>query len=235
MHTVRIRTLTTPQPAIPSEQPSDKAIIKPPSLLLLLHRLPLQKFILLRIDNILPRKEVRHRELDPLATSPKFISENHDQIERNAKVSSDEVLVIKNLVLPLGIMHKDVEILEDGHHDAEYERKVRPIQPKGCSVRHHILAHPLRAPSAHEPDVRYKNRNPGQQAEDGDQIDKIREDFFGVVGYVQEGYASYQGAEGEGVDGQPALVRAREDAVRVPLLGEAVECSCRDVQVAVCG
>ena len=132
-------------------------------------------------------------------------------------------------------MHEDVKVLEDGDEDAEDEREVGAVETKGRGVGHLVTRDALGAPGAHEADVAYKDRDPGQQAEDGDEVDKVGEDDLGVVLDVEEGDAGDRGAEPEGVDGDAAAVGAGEDAVAVAFLGEAVKRAGSDVEVAVGG
>lgn len=65
----------------------------------------------------------------------KLESQQHDQIKRNAEIARNEILVIEGLLFTLRIVHKDVEIFEDGDDDAECEREVGPIEAKRRHIR----------------------------------------------------------------------------------------------------
>ena len=87
-------------------------------------------------------------------------------------------------------MHEDVEVLEDGNQDAEHQREPGSVEAEGCRVRHHVLLDTLGAPRAHEVDVRHQDGDPREQAEDGDQVNEVTEDYAGVVCHVQESDAA---------------------------------------------
>ena len=132
-------------------------------------------------------------------------------------------------------MHEDVEVLKDSHDDAENERGPRPVQAEGRHVDEVGVGDALGPARLDEADVRHEDGDPGQQAEDGDQVHEVVEHFARVVRYVEEGDAGDQGGETEGVDGDAAAVGVGEEVVAGAFFGEAVEGAGRDVEVGVGG
>ena len=90
------------------------------------------------------------------------------------------------------------------------------------------------AAGADKIDVGNKNGDPGQDTEDGDEVDKVVEDVCGGLGDVEEGDEGDGGGESESVNGDTAAVSTSEDGEGVSFFGEAVEGSCSDVEVRVC-
>ena len=159
-----------------------------------------QELRLFLVNNILASVEISSRRSHTLRTLSILITENHDEIQWNAKVSSDEILVVEDWILAGLDVDKDVKVLEDGDDDAEYQGEIRTIETEWGRVRHHVVVHSLGAPGAYEEDVRYQNGDPGQEAEDGNKIDKVGEDFLGVIGDVEEGDACDYGTESKRVN-----------------------------------
>ena len=229
--------LPVPIPLPNLKQPAHKPSIKPTPLLLpparLLRR---QKLLLLPINHVLARPQIRRLPRPSLFPPQQLIPQYHAQIERYAQIPRDEVLVVEvDRARARLIVHEHVEVLEDGDEDAEHEREIGAVEAKGGGVGHLALGDALGPAGAHEADVADEDGDPGEQAEDGDEVDEVGEDDFGVVLDVEEGDARYRRAEREGVDGDAAAVGAREDGVAVPLFGEAVKRAGGDVEVAVCG
>jgi hypothetical protein len=83
--------------------------------------------------------------------------------------------------------------------------------------------------------VRNEQRDPGQQTEDGGEVDKVSENGLGVVGGVHEGGAAKQRRDRESRNRDTALVGPPEDLGSVTLLGQAVDCTGSDVQIGIGG
>ena len=83
--------------------------------------------------------------------------------------------------------------------------------------------------------MRNEQRDPGQQTEDGGEVDKVSENGLGVVGGVHKGGAAEQRRDRESGNGDTALVGPPEDLGSVTLLGQAVDCTGSDVQIGIGG
>lgn len=79
--------------------------------------------------------------------------------------------------------------------------------------------------------MRDQNRDPGEETEDGDEIDKILEDRHGGGVDAEEGEEAEERGEAEGVDGDTAAVGACEDLGGVALDCETVESTRSDVEI----
>ena len=176
---------------IHSKQPTNKPPVKPAPLLLpspgCLRR---QKLLLLPINHILARPQIRRLPRPSLLFLQQLIPQYHGQVQRYPQIPRDEILVVEiHRAFSGFIVHKNVKVLEDGDEDAEHEREIGAVEAKGGGVGHLGIGDALGAPGAHKVDVRDENGDPGQQAEDGDEVDEVGEDDFGVVFDVEEGDA----------------------------------------------
>jgi hypothetical protein len=147
------------------------------------------------------------------------------------KVSSDEVLIIKRTIGVAPCEYR--EVLGQSNQDAEEESDVRADETKGRSVGHLILGNALGPACAHEPDMRYQKRNPGQESKDGGQIDKVAKDGFGVVCHIHEGSAAEQCRNSQRRDRNSSLVGPKEDLRGVTLDGESIDGTGGNVQIRV--
>lgn len=137
--------------------------------------------------------------------------------------------------LAAGVVDEDVEVLEDGDQDAEAQGEVGAVQAKGRGVGQLRRIDALGSAGFHKVDVRDQDGDPGEDAEDGDEVDEVAEDFAGVVADVEEGDAGDEGRESERVDGHAAAIGPGEDGVGVSFLGQAVEGTGGDVEIAIGG
>lgn len=85
--------------------------------------------------------------------------------------------------------------------------------------------------SADKVDVCYEEGDPSEEPEDGDEVDEVAENGFGVVGDVHVGDAGDAGAEDERVDGDAAAVGLGEEFGGLAFFGEAVDGPGCDVEV----
>lgn len=84
-----------------------------------------QELILLAIDEVLPRVQIRRQGRPALGLGDEFVPKDHAEVERDPEVPRDEVGVVEFLAAFSTLdMHKDVEIFEEGDQDAEEERDV---------------------------------------------------------------------------------------------------------------
>ena len=84
------------------------------------------------------------------------------------EVAGDKVLVVEAAVVALC---EDVEVLGQGDEHAEEERNARADEAKRRRVRQLVVGDALGPARAHKVDVRDEERDPGQEAEDGRQVD----------------------------------------------------------------
>lgn len=192
--------------SIGSEQPRHKGPIEPIVLLALLRlgRLAREEIGLLAVDDVLAGPEVSLVRVDALAARDELVAEDEDQVERDAQVGGDEVLVVE--VAPLGVVREHVEVLGQRDDDAEDQGAPRPVHAQRRLERQRRVGHLLRLTGPHEVDVRHEDRDPGEQAEDGDQVDEVAEDGLGVVGDVHVGQQGEEGGHAESVDGDAPSV-----------------------------
>ncbi len=195
-----------------------------------------QELVLLAINHIFPRVQIRRQGRMAFGLGEPLVSKNHDQVERNPEISRDEIDVVELLAaLAAFFVDEHVEIFENGNQDAKDQGEIGPPQTKGGRVRQAMLFDALGAARLHEVNVRHEDGDPGQDAENRHQVDEILEDRPRIVGHVEKGDAGDQRRQAQGVDGHAAAVRAREDGEGIPLLGETVQGPGGNVQVAVRG
>ncbi len=89
----------------------------------------------------------------------------------------------------------------------------------------------MHATRVDEADVRDEDGYPGQQPEDGNEVDKVAEDDGGAVRDVEEGEEAEGGGEGQCRDGDTTCVGTLEDGRGVADRGEAEERSRGDVEI----
>jgi len=68
---------------------------------------------------------------------------------------------------------EDVEVFEDGNDNAEDESKVGAVEAEGGDVSQLGVCDALGAARAHKADVRDEDGDPGEEAENGDEVDKV--------------------------------------------------------------
>ncbi|KFY22760.1 hypothetical protein V493_06341, partial [Pseudogymnoascus sp. VKM F-4281 (FW-2241)] len=200
------------------------------SVLRLLSRKVLQ---LLLINARLPAVQVGRLGTHTLALHDELVSKDHTEVQRDAQVRSDEVLVVPLAVrvLPVVLGNEVVEALEDGDQAAEAETDVRAPESAGGDKGQGAVGDVLGAAGAHKVDVRHENRDPGEETEDGDEVDKVLEDRHGGGVDAEEGEEAEARGETERVDGDTAAIGARKDLGGVALDCESVEGSRRDVEI----
>lgn len=80
-----------------------------------------------------------------------LVAEDHDQVQRNAQVSSNEVLVVKRAV---GTLCENGKVLGDCNNAAPEESKVRAPFAEGCLVGKSLGVNALSIAGIDEVDVR---------------------------------------------------------------------------------
>ena len=216
------------------KQPGNKRVIEPARIppISLLRRRNRQELGLVAVDRVLARPDIRLRGRNTFGLGDELVPEDHDQVQRDAEVRGDEVLVVE-LAVCLRVVHEDVVVLRERDEAAEHERDVRAGQAQGCDKGQGFDGDVLRAPGVDEVDVGDEKGDPGEQAEDGDEVDKVPEDGLGVVRDVHVREKTEGGGEPQGVDGDAAAVGFGEDLGGFAFSGEAVQGSGGDVQVGV--
>lgn len=137
------------------------------------------------------------------------------------QITSDEILVVK-VAIGLFVSSEDAEVLCQGNQNAEEQSNVRASQTKWSSVSHLILGDALSPTRAHKEDMRDQEGDPGQQTENGGQIDKVTKHNFGIISSVHKGSAAEKRRDGQSRHGNTTLVSPTEDLGRMALLSEAV-------------
>jgi len=132
--------------------------------------------LLITIKDILASEQVSLMGLDTLGLLDELVSKQQDQIQRNTKVSSDEVLVVK-VAIAL-IVGEGGKVLGQGDQAAPEEGEVGAPDAEGSSVGELLGGYALGFAGAAEVDVGDEDGDPGQQTEDGGQVDKVAEDFL---------------------------------------------------------
>lgn len=201
-------------------------------------RLESQELILLSIDDIFSRMQIRGHRRTSFGLRDELVPKNHDQVKRNSEISRDEADIVEFLeaLIPSFIMDKCVEIFEDGDHDAKRQSEIGSGKAKWRGVDELVLFDALGLARLDKANVRHEDRDPRQDAEYGDEINKIPKYFLRIVCHVEKGNAANQRRKTKGVDWHSATIGASEDGKGIPFLGEAVQGPSGNVQVAVgCG
>lgn len=224
--------------AMQLKQPGHKMPVKPSSRLALPSEGLLgQKLLFLTVNHVFAREQVGGEGGPALGPGDDLVAEDHEEVEGDAEVAGDEVSVVEFLepFLTSLVVHKDVKVLEDGDDDAEAKGEVGAPQAKRSHVVHLTLVDALGPSRLDEINVRHQDGDPGQDAEDGDQVDEIIEYFLRIICNVEEGDQGDESRETKSIDGHPAAVGAGEDGERVTLLGKTVQCTGGNVEIAVGG
>lgn len=82
---------------------------------------------------------------------------------------------------------EDGEVLRQSNQAAEEAANVRSDEAERRDIRHLLVGDSLRPAGLDEKDVGNENGDPSQQTENGHQVDKVSEDFDGVIGNVHHG------------------------------------------------
>lgn len=142
------------------------------------------------INDVLSSVKVCLVGLDALALSDEHVAEEHDDVERDSEISSDEVLVVE--VAGRGV-DEDVEVLGQADEDCEEQADDgTPVALRG-DIGHGAVGDVLSAASTKEEEVGDKDGNPGQDTEDGDEVDKVAKDLIVMLArdrtFVRKGSA----------------------------------------------
>lgn len=160
------------------EQPRQESLVEPASItltvLLMLNSLPV---LLITIKDILASEQISLVGLDTLALLDELVTKQQNQVQRNTKVSSDEVLVVK-VAIGLLVMGEGSEVLGEGNQAAPEEGEVRAPDAEGSGVWKLLGCHALGLAGAAEVDVGDEDGDPGEKTEDGGQVDKVAKDFL---------------------------------------------------------
>ncbi|GKT46287.1 uncharacterized protein ColSpa_06468 [Colletotrichum spaethianum] len=219
-----------------AEQPGQEGLVEPSTLAafaapgLLLGGLARQELLLLTINDVLARVEVGLVGLDAASLVVELVAEDEDEVKRDTEVTGDEGLV---LLLAKVAADEDIVVLGKSDDDAKGQSAVRAPDTEGGDVGKDLVGDVLGLAGLAPPDVGDKDRDPGQQTEDGSQVDEVAEDSLGVVGDVHEGQQREEGREAESVDRDATLVGALEDGGGRAIRRQSVEGTAGDVQIRV--
>lgn len=188
---------------------------------------------LLLINSGLSTVKVRGLRTHSLTLHDKLVPQDHEKVQRDTQVCSDEVLVVPLSVRALTrvLGKEEVEALEDGNQDAEAETDVRAPDSAGRDKGQGAVGNVLGTTSAHKVDVGNQNRDPGQESEDGDQVDEVLEHGHGGGVDTEEGEEAEERGETKRVDGDAAAIGAGEDLGGITLDCETVESTRGDVEI----
>ncbi|GKT67100.1 hypothetical protein ColTof4_12728 [Colletotrichum tofieldiae] len=219
-----------------SKQPGQEGLVEPATLAtlaalgLLLGSLARQELLLLAVDDVLAGVEIGLVGLDATGLVVELVAEDEDDVKRNAEVASDESLVLLLAEVSAG---EDIVVLGEGDDDAEEQSAIGAPDTKRCDVRQDLVGDVLRLAGLAPPDVSDEDRDPGEQTEDGRQVDEVAEDSLGVVGDVHEGQQGKEGGESKSVDGDTALVSTLEDGGSGAVGCQTIEGTAGNVQIRV--
>lgn len=116
--------------------------------------------------------------LNATAAGEEHVSEEHENVERNSKVSCNEVLIVKSGVLGVD---EDVEVLcQTDKNDKGQADDSTPESLRG-DIRHGTIGDVLGAASTQEEEVGDKDGNPSQDTKDGNKINKVTKDLIMVL------------------------------------------------------
>ena len=204
------------------EQPNSERPIKPtPAPLTVLHlrhlrRLRRQELLFLPINDILPRIKVRLMWPDPTGLEPGLVTKDQRQIHWDTDVSGNEILVVKVTIVSL---RENGEVLRECDEDGESKGAVGAVDAEGSDVGHCRVGDVLGAARTDEVDVCDQDRNPGEETEDGGEVDEVAEDNFAVVCDIHVGKKAEECREEERVDWNSATVGLLEDGRSIAVGG----------------
>lgn len=116
--------------------------------------------------------------LDASTAGKEHVSEEHGNVERNAKISCNEVLVVKIGVLGVD---EDVEVLcQTDKNDKGQAYDGAPESLRG-DIRHGTIWDVLGAASAEEEEVGDKDGNPSQDTKDSNKVNEVAKDLIMVL------------------------------------------------------
>lgn len=135
----------------------------------------LQVVRLLRIDDVFSGVKVCLVRFDTSTAGEEHVSEEHGNIERNSKVSCNEVFVVK-----LGVfgVDKDVEVLCQTNKNDKGQADDGPPESLRSDIRHGTIGNVLGAASAQEEEVGDKDGNPSQYTKDSNKVNEIAKDLI---------------------------------------------------------
>jgi len=161
------------RPESPLVDQSPLALVLP----IIPHLLRREELGLLLIDARLAAVEVGRLGPHSLGLHDELVAEDHDEVERDPQVGSDEVLVVPFAVSArLVVRDEVVEALEEGDQTAEEEGDVRSPDSSRRDKRQGRIRDALCFASTNEVDVGDEDRDPCQDAKDCDEVDEVLED-----------------------------------------------------------
>ena len=196
--------------------------------------LPLDKLSLLIVNNVLAGEQVDLVGRNAAALGDDHVANDEDEIQGNAEVASNESSVVK-LAVHLATVEEDGEVLGECDDAAEEEGDVASPDAQGRAIGHDAVGDILCAAGLDEVDVRNEDGDPGEQTEDGGEIDKVLENLLRVIRHVHECQAAEQGADNEGGPRHTAVVGALEDTGGILVASKAVQGAAGNVQIRVGG
>lgn len=189
---------------------------------------------LLLVNLGLAAEEISSLWPDGLRLHDDLVSKDHDDVEWDTEVSSDEVLVIEVSVC-LWVWDEVVESLEEGDEAAEEEGDVGSPNSSWRDKWHLAVKNTLGLAGSDEVDVRNQNRDPGKDTKDGDEVDEVGEDDLGGGRNVEVSEEAESGGETQSVDWDTTAISTGEDSWSVTLNSKTVESTGGNVEIGVGG
>lgn len=186
--------------------------------------------LLFSVNDILEGVEVCLVGLNHLGLHDDLVAKNHDEVHRDTNVTGNEGSLVKG-------EDESSEVLENSNENAESKSNVGTVRLEGSLVdKVPITVNALGLESFHEEDVSDKNGNPGEQTQNGNNVDKVSKDLGRVVRAVKVGQGAEKGGESKSVVRNTHLVGGGEDSGSLAIDRHTVEGSGGNVKVGVgCG
>lgn len=199
-------------------------------ILLMLDSLPV---LLITIKDIFASEKISLEGLNTLGLLDELISEEQNQVQRNAQVSSDEVLVVEVAVLL--VVGEGGKVLGKGNETAPEEREVRAPDAQGCGVGQLLGGNALSLTGAAEVDVGDEDGDPGEETEDGSKVNEVTENLLAAGRDVHVCQETEQSRGTEGVVRNTTLVSLGQDLGCLATESKTVKSTTGNVKIGVAG
>lgn len=185
--------------------------------------------LLFSVNDILEGVEVSLMGLNHLGLHDELVAKNHDEIDRDTNVTGNESSLVKG-------EDKSSEVLENSNENAETKSNVGSVGLEWSLVDEVLITvNALGVKSLHEEDVSDKNGNPGEQTQNGDDVNKVAKDLGGTGSAVKVGQGAEKGGKAKSVVRNTHLVGGGEDSGSLAIDRHTVEGSGGNVKIRVGG
>ena len=189
--------------------------------------------LLIAIKDVLAGEQIGLVGLNALGLLDELVSEQQNQVQRDTKVASDEVLVVK-VAIAL-VVGEGSKVLGQGDQAAPEQGEVGAPDTEGCGVRELLGGDTLSLAGAAEVDVSDEDGDPGEKTEDGGQVNKVAEDLLaaGRDVHVCQQTEYSRGTEGKVRD--TTLVGLSQDLGCLTTESKTMERTTGNVKIRVAG